>query len=106
MEHYIDNRKSQMIGFIEILNDIGLNIVHIDRTFYVFTEFESADPSINANYISIIGKNITAQVENAVQKEGYTERMKTELFQKLDGEKGKRREFSANIEWRKYLANV
>lgn len=106
MEHYIDSRKTYMLGFIEILNDIGLSILYIDRTFYVFSEFQPPDPSIDVNYSSILGINITSEVENAIQKEGYTEQMKTELSQKIGVMPYRKREFSANMEWKKYIAKT
>ena len=106
MEHYIDTRKTHMLGFVEVLNDLGLNVLYIDRTFYVFSEFEAADASIDVNYISVKGINITSDVENALQKEGYTEQMRTELFQKISVMKYRLRKFSANTEWKQYLADV
>lgn len=104
MEHYIDTRKTHMLGFIEILNDLGLNIVYIDRTFYVFSEFQPPDPSVDVNYISLEGINITSEVENAIQKEGYNEQMKTELFQKIAVMTYRKREFASHMEWKKYIA--
>jgi len=104
MEHFADGQRLQMIGFIEVLNDIGFNVLYIDKTFYVFIEFEPADLSSGINYITVVGRNVTFEIENAIQKEGYTDRIKTELFQKIEGTKARRREFSANTEWKKYLA--
>lgn len=95
-----------MLGFIEILNDLGLNVLYIDRTFYVFSEFDPADKSIDVNYITVKGINITSDVENALQKEGYTEQMRTELFQKIGVMKYRLRKFSADTEWKQYLADV
>lgn len=103
MEHFAEGKRLQMTGFIEVLNDIGFNLLYIDKTFYVFTEFEPADPSSGINYITVIGRNVTFEVENAVQKEGYTERIRIELFQKIESSKPRRREFSPDTEWRKYL---
>ncbi len=100
-----DIRAKQMLGFIEILNDLGLNICYIDSTFYVFSEFEPADPTIGVHYITLFGINVSAEVENALSKEGYTLQMKQELFQKISVMKYRRREFHPNITWKKYLAD-
>lgn len=106
MEHHIDTRKKAMMGFIEILNDLGLNVIYIDGTFYVFTDFQPIEPDAGITYVTLTGKNITADVENAIQKEGYTPQMKTELFQRIGIMKDRRREFDGNISWKKYLADV
>jgi len=104
--HYIDSRKSAMTGLIEVLNDLGMSIIYIDRTFFVFSEFSPADSSINANYVTLVGKNITTDIENALQKGAYTKQMQQEMFQRIDVVKSRRREFSENTSWKKYLANV
>lgn len=103
-QHYVDTNRRKMLGMIEILNDKGHNILHIDNTFVLFTTFEPADSSINANYITVRGQDITTEIENAMEKNGYTEQLQIELLHRISNEPNRLREYSANEPWIKYLA--
>jgi len=104
MHHLIDLAKRKYLGFIEVLNDKGMNVVHIDNAYYVFTEFEPANPTIGTEYITLKGQDITALVENAIEKSGYTAQVQNELMLLIGREPIRIREYSSKEPWVKYVA--
>lgn len=101
MRHIIDTRRNAMVSAIELMNNLGLNIVWIDGAFYVFTEFIPADQ--DNQYISMQGKNITEMVENTLDTRGFDKQRQIELFQKIEAMPSRQREFSPETEWTKYI---
>ena len=102
MKHVKDHEHATMIGFIELLNAIGMNIVAIDNSFYSFTSFEAVDDIINE--ITLVGKNITVIVENTVATAASTTLKKHELISRINEIPLLRRTFHPNTEYVKYLA--
>ena len=102
MKHVKDPEHFVMIGFIELINVIGLNLVSIDNTFYVFTEFLPVDEVINE--IELVGRNVTFLIENQTANAWSTQLKKTELIQKIMDLPSRRRVFTPGTEYVKYLS--
>lgn len=91
------------IGFIEIINDLGYNVVFIDNTYYVYTEFIIPDDVVTE--ISLIGKNITDIIEHQPDTFGLDKLRQRELIDKISVMKSRRRQFHKDVIYVKYLAN-
>ena len=102
MLHYIDENKNRMHNAIELLNDLGFNLIFIDGAFYTFTSFEPADET--NSYITMIGKNVTKFIETSISVTGITKQRETEIHQNLATLPNRMREYSPDTKWIKYVA--
>jgi len=91
------------VSFIEIINDLGYNVVYIDNTYYIYTDFQIPDDVITE--ISLIGKNVTSIIENQPNTFGLDKLRQRELVDKISVMKQRRRQFHKNTAYVKYLAN-
>lgn len=103
MEHKPSERQLLMRGFIELLNDMSYNVIHIDSTFYIFTSFIEVDQDSGINEITLEGKDITSDIENATVTSGMSTLRKQEFVGKVDAMKSRRRVFSPGTHYVKYL---
>jgi uncharacterized protein YpmB len=101
MLHIIDTTHTIQIGFIELLNDLSMNIVHIDNTFYVFVEFIPVDE--HNSEIVLVGKNVTSIIENTTLTTGVSELKKRELISNMEVMKNRRRVFAPGTKYIKYI---
>jgi len=104
MQHYVDIDQKRRLGMIQILNDKGYNIIHIDNTYQLFTEFEPANEAADIHFIFMRGKDVTSIIEQAIDKNGYTPMMEQELAQLISQEPERAREYSKDTPWIKYIA--
>jgi len=102
MKHIRNAEHATIIGFLELLNDIGMNIVGIDNSFYAFTSFESADDILVD--IEMTGRNITLLVENETATAASTILKKNELIGRIDEIKPRRRKFHRDTLYVQYLS--
>lgn len=103
MKHTKDPERVLMIGFIELLNEMGFNVVWIDSTFYAFNEFIPIDENINE--IELSGRDITSLVENETATAASNHLKKNELISRISEMKPRRRQFPPNTPYTKFLAN-
>jgi hypothetical protein len=103
MKHVKNAEHRIIIGFIELLNDMGLNIVAIDNSFYAFTSFECANDILDD--IELKGRNVTFLIENETATAASTILKKNELITRIDEIKLYRRRFDRDANYVQYLAN-
>jgi len=88
---------------IQVLNQLGHNIVFINKVYYAFTVFEPADNNVHKHYVE--GKDITnllttEQVNIQVKD---ADRQVDVISTKLENLKTYRREYSKDFSWITYL---
>jgi hypothetical protein len=103
MKHQIDEAQRTSLGVIELLNNLGFNIVHIDNTYYAFSEFIPVDDTMSE--ISMTGKNITNIIENQTSTIGLDNLRQREIVSKIEVMTDRRRVFSPTTKYVKYLFN-
>lgn len=103
MIHQISHEHKTMIGFIELLNEMGLNVVHIDNSFFMFTSFQEVDDVINE--IEIQGRNITSLIESETATAKTSHLRREELITRINEISTRRRQFHPNTPYTKYLSS-
>lgn len=94
--------RAHLVSAIEVVNDEGLNVVEIDGTLYVYTEFVRPDDGIFD--IEVVGRNVTTILSNQLETHGLNPQAITALLQAIDAVPERRRRFHRNVTWREYLA--
>ena len=93
--------QTLMRGFIELLNDMGMNIVLIENTFFAFTSFEAPDDSINE--ITLVGRDITTLVENETSTAASNTFKKQELLTRINEIINRRRVYHRDTLYTKFV---
>ena len=101
MSHVKSSEHATIVNFIELLNEIGINVASIDNSFYAFTSFIPVDDNINET--EIVGRNITLLVENEIATAASTDLRKNELIGRISEIPTRRRVFHRSISYVKYL---
>jgi hypothetical protein len=101
MNHERNDHHRQMVGFIQLLNDIGINIVEINNSFYAFTSFECADDILPDH--ELMGRDVTKIVEDEVANAASTQLKKNELISRINEIPLRRRKFHRDMRYSQYL---
>lgn len=101
MKHIVDHQYSMRIRFIELLNKIGLNIIHIDNTYYYFQTFTCAD-EVTPDH-TLVGCNITDLVESRTQTVGASLSEQETLNQEIRIRTQRMRKFHKDTPYVQYI---
>lgn len=102
--HIIDHEHRKRVNVIQLLNSMGYNIVHIDNTYYVISNFIYIQDGIYE--IELVGKNITDIIENRTETTGVSNQFILEISNDIDSRNEYRRQFDSSTQYIKYLSNA
>lgn len=92
MSYIVDGAHSARIKFLELLNDLGINVLLVDNTYYAYNSFDLPNYD-DYHHLEFMGTNITDLIQNRPITTGADRMAQQEVFQTINNRKRRTRRF-------------
>ena len=103
MVRRITEDQVRLKKFLDLLNDMGHNILYIDETYYIVDRLELPDYD-TYHHIEVVGANISSVVFNQPITVGADLNKQTALTQQFNDMKRRLRQFHRDTKFNYYAA--